>query len=281
MPPTIKKTRSREHALRHEVVVEKRAEARDKRIKARELERVANADAKAEQLAQDAQAQCSSKYPRRDILMIKKIFDEFDLDGNGTIEKAELKAVFMQQKANLQRHDGQEKSLQQRQAQQGMEVSVVRRGAHVKKGVFLVDLSDGLFKAMDANTDGHVEFGELLKLLYPFATEAEMRTMRHWASPPPPPQSLDEFKLTSEHKREIASMFRLYDKNGDGSISPAEFRMAMRRCGLSDDETDSLFAEADADGSETIDVEEFTELMRQTLFGRTGGLTQTMLYAPM
>merc|ERR1712182_52035 len=101
-----------------------------------------------------------------------------------------------------------------------------------------------------------------------------------WTIKEPPPPTLEEFELSDEHRREIRSMFNLYDKDRNGTISRTEFRQAMRRCGLGNAETDEIFREADTNGDQCMDLAEFTELMRKTLFsGET--LTTAMLYAPI
>eukprot|EP00401_Gymnodinium_catenatum_P073200 CAMPEP_0117498714 /NCGR_PEP_ID=MMETSP0784-20121206/21859_1 /TAXON_ID=39447 /ORGANISM="" /LENGTH=587 /DNA_ID=CAMNT_0005293813 /DNA_START=112 /DNA_END=1875 /DNA_ORIENTATION=+ len=59
---------------------------------------------------------------------------------------------------------------------------------------------------------------------------------------------------------QIASVFRKYDANGDGKISHAELRRALREEGVreyKDEELDALFSAADGSGDRTVDFEEF------------------------
>jgi len=268
---TIKKQRSRDAELVREIVAERRRTS----ITSREAARHAALKLQKEKEAKDERVM-STKYPKADIRLLKEIFDMYDMDGNGAIERAELVQALEKQKSSAQRVDPLKKrSLEERQAQQGK----VRGQAAHKKGVFLVDFSESLFRAMDANNDSRVEFAELLRLLYPFASESELQTMLSWVATIEPEVTINEFTLSDEQRRDVHSMFRMYDKDNSGQISPAEFRQAMKRCGLDAAETEALFEQGDVDGNQSIDLAEFTALMRQILF-EGEGLTRSMIYAP-
>merc|ERR1712039_858183 len=203
-----------------------------------------------------------AKYSRADIRRLKEVFDEYDADGSGSVEPSEFWHALQRQKKRLQHVDPVKRtSLEERQAQQGKVIGV----APDKKGVFFADFSESLFRAMDRNNDQRVEFPELLRLLYPFASKAELQLMLSWVTTIEPEVISDEFALTEEQRRDFRRMFRLFDKDHSGSISPGEWRQAVRRCGLEVEEKDVLFAQADVDGNGSIDVEEFIELMRKIL----------------
>lgn len=271
-PSTIKKQRSRDVALVREVVADRRRSS----IASREAARQAVLQHEKETQAKEQQP-VSSKYPRADVVLLKEIFDQYDADGSGSIERSELVAALERDKAAAQRSDPfRKKSLEERQAEQGK----VRGQASSKKGVFLVNFSESLFRAMDGNNDGSVEFSELLRLLYPFASERELQTMLGWVATPEPEVHFEEFTLSGQQLREVHSMFHLYDKDHSGAISPAEFRQAMKRCGLDAEETEALFAQADVNGDRRISLQEFTDLMKQTLF-EGEGLTRSMIYSPI
>jgi len=267
-PATIKKQRSRDVALRTEVIAERRRSS----IQAREADRIAALAWHKEKQAKE-RLLTRSKYPRKDVVYLKQIFDSYDADGSGSIEKAELVRALEKEKREAQRNDGSKKSLEQRQAERGM----IRSSGYHKEGVFLVDFTESMFRVIDENKDGHVEFNELLRLLYPHATESELLTMLSWVSTEEEKIPFEQFELSDEQRREIHSMFRLYDKDGSGTISPSEFRQAMRRCGLDAAETDEIFAEADKDNNRSIDLAEFTALMRKTFY-EGEELTAEILY---
>lgn len=59
-------------------------------------------------------------------------------------------------------------------------------------------------------------------------------------------------KSTETQKEELREAFKIFDKNGDGYINPAELKVAMTNLGekLSDDEAMEMInaADRDADG---------------------------------
>eukprot|EP00966_Prymnesium_polylepis_P230603 5336289-Prymnesium_polylepis.1 len=106
----------------------------------------------------------TTKYPKSDILSLKCIFDEYDFDGSGTLSRQELTQALRRRKleATSWSAKSKAKTLAQRQAQ---------------AGIFLVDFAESLFEVLDSNSDEQVDFAELLRILYPLATAAELRTM--------------------------------------------------------------------------------------------------------
>mmetsp|Transcript_41120 Transcript_41120/g.108006 ORF Transcript_41120/g.108006 Transcript_41120/m.108006 type:complete len:276 (-) Transcript_41120:367-1194(-) len=67
----------------------------------------------------------------------------------------------------------------------------------------------------------------------------------------------------TDGEQEIMEAFRLFDKDGNGSISVAELRNVMCQLGekLSDEEVDEMVTEADMDGTGRINIEEFVQMM--------------------
>lgn len=57
--------------------------------------------------------------------------------------------------------------------------------------------------------------------------------------------------------------FRVFDRNGDGFISPAELHHVMTNLGerLSEEEVDEMIATADLDGDGLVNFEEFCIMM--------------------
>ena len=58
--------------------------------------------------------------------------------------------------------------------------------------------------------------------------------------------------------------FRIMDDNGDQALSPSEFRKAMNECDLklADGEISSIFKRFDKDGDGVVDFEEFLQGIR-------------------
>ena len=92
---------------------------------------------------------------------------------------------------------------------------------------------------MDADGSGTIDFPEFLKMM--------ANKVKDEAS-----------------EEEIRETFRVFDKDGNGVISPAELRHVLGNIGekLTDDEIDEIMRDADEDGDELINYEEFVLLMQ-------------------
>jgi len=226
----------------------KQAEAAAKReanIAQREEQRSAQAaaDAKKPKAA-------SSKYSQREIKDLKKVFDEYDKDRSGKISLAEFTDSLKKKKADSAPRAGQKSTLAQRKAQEGISI---------------FDLSEGVFHELDIDGDGEVTFLEILKLMYgKFATKEEMETMMGWVADAPEPEPEPEPELSDEAKKQINSIFKLYDKDKSGTLTIKELTMALEKTGIEKDEIKGYFKDFDQDGNESIDKEEFMKLMKST-----------------
>ena len=67
----------------------------------------------------------------------------------------------------------------------------------------------------------------------------------------------------SDPEEEIISAFRVFDKDGNGTLSTKELRHVMTTIGdkLTDEEVDQMIEEADVDGDGVINYEEFVRMM--------------------
>lgn len=63
--------------------------------------------------------------------------------------------------------------------------------------------------------------------------------------------------------RELRDAFKVFDKDGNGSISKSELKHLMSNLGqrLSDEELDAMMGEVDTDGNGEIDFDEFKQMM--------------------
>jgi calmodulin len=64
-------------------------------------------------------------------------------------------------------------------------------------------------------------------------------------------------------EEDIIEAFRVFDKDGNGTISAAELRHVMTNLGekLTDEEVDEMIREADVNGDGIIDYKEFTKII--------------------
>ena len=68
----------------------------------------------------------------------------------------------------------------------------------------------------------------------------------------------------SDNEAQIVEAFHVFDEDGSGAISAAEFKHVMTNLGdkLTEKEVDNLFREGDIDQDGQIDFDEFVKLMR-------------------
>ncbi|KAM3368283.1 hypothetical protein ACQJBY_016678 [Aegilops geniculata] len=96
-------------------------------------------------------------------------------------------------------------------------------------------------------------------------------------SPPTPPASPAPSKMLPSVKAadraELARVFELFDRNGDGRITREELEDSLGKLGIPvpGDELAAMIARIDADGDGCVDVEEFGELYRTIMSTSSGG----------
>ena len=130
-------------------------------------------------------------------------------------------------------------------------------------GTSIADLVEPVFNELDKNGDGSVSFAELLRVLFPFASKEEFETMLSWVAkdaPKPPPKPKE---LSKEAQDELKAIFAAYDKDGNKVLSKGELKSAIGNI-VDEDDIARMFKEADVDGSDTIDLKEFMEMMKTT-----------------
>uniref|UniRef100_A0AC35U5E2 EF-hand domain-containing protein n=1 Tax=Rhabditophanes sp. KR3021 TaxID=114890 RepID=A0AC35U5E2_9BILA len=112
-----------------------------------------------------------------------------------------------------------------------------------------------LIKQFDADGSGEIEFEEFAAMVANFVVSGEDNS------------GLEE---------ELREAFRLYDKEGNGYINVSDLRDILRALddNISEEELDEMITEIDADGSGTVDFDEFMEMMSGTLCSLVGEIGQ-------
>ncbi|XP_022900265.1 troponin C, isoallergen Bla g 6.0201-like [Onthophagus taurus] len=105
------------------------------------------------------------------------------------------------------------------------------------------DELDSVISEIDEDGNGEVNFEEFANLAARFLGE--------------------EDEDTEAIQLELKGAFRLYDRDGNGFITTEVLREILRELDdkLSDDDLDNMIDEIDADGSGTVDWEEFKAVM--------------------
>mmetsp|Transcript_38397 Transcript_38397/g.90634 ORF Transcript_38397/g.90634 Transcript_38397/m.90634 type:complete len:998 (-) Transcript_38397:84-3077(-) len=146
---------------------------------------------------------------------LRELFDFYDEDGSGGIEREELGELLAQM--------GQHKSAEE---------------------------LDRLFKLMDADQSNTVEFEEFAVVI--MANRKSKRDM-------------DPIALADR-------MWKVFDKDGDGSIEVTELSETLKSLGQNWDtaDVDRFFQDIDKDGSGAIEKDEFVDFIMENLGGRRG-----------
>lgn len=176
-----------------------------------------------------------SNYSAAEVRLLYGVFSDYDRSGSGTVDLRELTHALLDQKHELERKGGRH------------DVS------------YLDDFADSMFAAADADGDGELSFRELLMVVYPYSSDAELEEMLGFVTPRARPR-----QITDEEKAESRELFALYDTNHDGYIDFGEFERAMRNLGFEESELRRAFDELDADGDGRIDAGEFEGTLAET-----------------
>lgn len=222
---------------------EEAAKKREENITKREEERKKMQEIEDE--LQDKTRKQRSKYAKSDVMLLKQIFDEYDEDGEGSVSITELKKALHKQKEEKARAAVMSNDLATRQAATGVDLS---------------SLIEPLFRELDKNGDGTVEFIELLRVMFPFANKADLDTMMMWVEKKKSPEP-ERPGLKEDQVAEMRAIFNVYDTDRSSLLSLLELQDALTSCGMSRKEIKELFAKADVDNSGSVSFDEFKEMM--------------------
>ena len=131
-----------------------------------------------------------------------------------------------------------------------------------------------VFSLIDKNADGAItikELGAVMQSMGQSPTEEELQEMidevdANGNGTIEFSEFLDKMagKMAySPSEKDIYDAFRVFDKDSNGFISPAELRYVMTKMGqeLTDEEVDQMIQEADLDGDGHVNYREFVKMM--------------------
>ena len=100
---------------------------------------------------------------------------------------------------------------------------------------------DQIMKDFDTDGNGEVSLDEFIAFVHKFCSKEDIEEGRRKA-------------------------FQMFDRNGDGRITPVEFKKTMKEIGLklSDDQVYAMMEKADVNGDGEIDYKEFVALMAES-----------------
>eukprot|EP00128_Syssomonas_multiformis_P007234 Colp12_sorted_trinity150504_noHs@30142 len=191
-------------------------EARGKRT------RTANTRATYFKQLQYIRSRQQQKYPLKEVLAWKSLFDYYDKNDSGTIDKKEFMLALKDWRFEI----------------------------HVKS-----------FEDLDLDKDELLNFREWLYLMYPYASKKQVDFMIEAAYPAKPIKHKKPRVLTREQLAEVQAMFTLYDCDDSASLCIREFTEAMKDTGYDSSELSALFSEHDVDQNHVLDLAEFITLM--------------------
>mmetsp|Transcript_8435 Transcript_8435/g.17408 ORF Transcript_8435/g.17408 Transcript_8435/m.17408 type:complete len:151 (+) Transcript_8435:119-571(+) len=138
----------------------------------------------------------------------------------------------------------------------------------------VADLKEA-FNMFDIDGDGTITLVELKKVMKSLGqnpTDKELRQMIESVDDNGDHEiDFQEFLILMSSKKgnnddpdkELRDAFRVFDEDGNGTISRSELKKLMKNLGqaLSDAELDAMMDEVDTDGNGEIDFEEFKSMM--------------------
>ena len=172
-------------------------------------------------------------YTTKEVLGLRKLFNEIDDDASGQIDVDEfVNATALQ-------------------------------GSHI----FMNAAS--MFGSIDRDESGSISFGELLAVSFPSASSENVKDMLRFVKSHESQEHMKtKISLSNTQMEEINNIFQLYDVDSSGGVSTEELYEAMigsnpaMREIFSLEEMDKLVRQYDDDGNATLELEEFTKLFK-------------------
>jgi calmodulin len=108
-----------------------------------------------------------------------------------------------------------------------------------------------LFKRVDSDGNGRIDFEEFLKLYKMVSNKDTDKAKDN--------NETQEEPIVDEDRRQSLQLLKLFDKDGDGSLSVSEWQTVLKRMGMkcNPQEAEALFSNVDSNGDGKIEIDEF------------------------
>lgn len=128
------------------------------------------------------------------------------------------------------------------------------------------------FKLFDKDGDGCISASELEEVMTSLGISKSKKDIQEFIETYDSdgngtielPEFLKFIQQSSRSENEMRDAFRVFDKDGNGFITAQELKQVMTSLGerLTDEEIDEMVREADVDGDNQVNYEEFVKLMK-------------------
>ena len=137
------------------------------------------------------------------------------------------------------------------------------------KGTSMEDQALNLFNAIDKDRNGTVTMLELIKHLYPFAGDEDVKDLLNWVKNGDDAVVKNaDFWGEGEQDEEIKKMFKSFDKNGDGSLTVKELAQTMCEThALNKKDVEKMFEDLGKTKKDLIAEGEFIGMFKQFIEG--------------
>ncbi|XP_062503825.1 uncharacterized protein LOC134180645 [Corticium candelabrum] len=187
---------------------------------------------------------------------LQDMINEVDADGNGTIDFPE----FLTMMARKMKEADSEEEIREAfrvfdKDGNGFISAAELRHVMTNLGEKLTDEEvDEMIREADIDGDGQVNYDEFVKMMTANCRDLEIMTTYNLLP-----------KRAGLSKKDIEEAFKLFDKDGNGSISRKELGAVMKSLGLkpTEDEMKAMIESADTNANESLDLDEFLQLMSE------------------
>ncbi|KAK3281105.1 hypothetical protein CYMTET_11087 [Cymbomonas tetramitiformis] len=172
-----------------------------------------------------ATAGTPSRYSRKSIENLHKIFTAVDTDKNGTVSNHEFEN-------------------------------------YTATGTELGAFNREMFATMDVNRSGEIDFKDMLRVCYPSVTSKDLDVMLSFVASKGSKEPILRRKSSAEAYK---ACFVIYDEDGDGLIEPHQFFEACERVGFPEDQARTEMRNLGLEDHQPINLETFTKVMKRWL----------------